>query len=152
MKLTTFTDYCLRVLIYLASRPEQRATVPEIAAALQVSEHHLTKVVHFLGREGFAATLRGRGGGLMLGRDAAAIGVGDVVRRAEGPTVAAECFDPASTSQCTIAPACRLRGALADAVAAFDAALDRYTLADLVGNRAALSRVLFHPRKEPRHG
>jgi Rrf2 family nitric oxide-sensitive transcriptional repressor len=148
VKLTTFTDYCLRVLIYLAADPDRRATIAQIARAFGVSEHHLVKVVHFLGRQGWLRTLRGRGGGLVLARPATEIGIGQVVRDSEGATLPAECFGPAPGS-CAIAGCCRLRGVLGEAVAAFHAVLDRYTLADLVHNRDVLAGVLHLHRAPP---
>ena len=140
MKLTSYTDFCLRVLIYLAAHPEGRATIAEIAHSYGISENHLVKVVHFLGKEGFLLNLRGRGGGLRLARPARDINVGDVVRRAEGPPVMAACFDDAA-QPCSIYPACRLRHALADAAGAFHQVLDGYTLEDLVGSRQQLQRI-----------
>jgi Rrf2 family nitric oxide-sensitive transcriptional repressor len=142
MKLTTFTDYSLRVLIYLAADPDRRATIAEIAASFDISESHLMKVVHFLGKKGWIATVRGKGGGMTLGRPAESIVVGDVVRQTEGAPVPAACFDD-SASCCAIADICRLRSVLGEAIAAFVAVLDRYTLADLVANREALAPVLF---------
>ncbi len=147
MKLTSFTDYSLRVLIYLAAEPTRRATIAEIATAFDVSENHLTKVVHFLGKEGLLATVRGKGGGMGLARAAEQINVGDVVRRTEGTDMTAECFDPL-TNRCTIAPICRLQGVLREAVAAFYAVLDAHTLQDLVENRELLSPVLFATRPD----
>lgn len=148
MRLTSFTDYSLRVLIYLACEPGRRATIGEIAQAFQVSENHLTKVVHFLGQQGWVATVRGKGGGLALERPAERIVVGDVVRRTEGSTMPAECFDKEHNT-CTIARSCRLQGVLREAVEAFQSVLDGYTLADLVHNRATLSRMLFIDRARP---
>jgi Rrf2 family nitric oxide-sensitive transcriptional repressor len=147
LKLTTFTDYCLRVLIYLAADPDRRATIAQIATAFGVSEHHLVKVVHFLGRQGWVRTLRGRGGGLVLAKPAAEIGIGLVVRDSEGAAMPAECFGQAPGS-CAIAGCCRLRGVLGEAVAAFYTVLDRYTLADLVHNRDVLAGVL-HLHRAP---
>lgn len=142
MKLTTFTDYCLRVLIYLAADPDRRCTIAEIATSFRISESHLMKVVHFLGRQGWVATVRGKGGGLSMGAPAESISLGDVVRATEGAPVPAGCFSP-SDDTCSIARVCRLRGVLAEAVRAFQAVLDRYTLADLVANREALTPILF---------
>ncbi len=142
MRLTSFTDYSLRVLIYVAVQPHGRATIAEVARTYNISENHLTKVVHFLGKAGFLTNVRGRGGGLELARPATAINVGDVVRHAEGAAVPAACFEPGSPL-CAISDVCRLRGVLDEAVRAFYAVLDRYTLADLMGNHASLSRVLF---------
>jgi Rrf2 family transcriptional regulator, nitric oxide-sensitive transcriptional repressor len=141
MKLTTFTDYSLRVLIYLAAQPKQRATIATIAASFDVSENHLTKVVHFLGKSGWLANVRGKGGGLELAMPPEMICIGEVVRQTEGDSVPAECFGEGG--ECAIAGICRLSGVLAEAVRAFYGALDRYTLADLVHNRQALARVMF---------
>lgn len=141
MKLTSFTDYSLRVLIYLAAEPARRATIAEVAASFGVSENHLTKVVHFLGKQGWLSNVRGKGGGMSLAMAAQHIVVGRVVRATEGAAMPAECFgdDP---DHCSIARVCRLRGVLKEAVDAFYAALDRYTLADLAQNRSALVKVL----------
>ena len=148
MKLTSFTDYSLRVLIYLAAQPGERATIAQIATAFDVSENHLVKVVHFLGRQGWLANVRGKGGGLELGEAPEKIVVGRVVRETEGKAVVAECFGE-SGGDCQIAPDCRLRGVLGEAVTAFYAVLDRYTLADLVNNRQQLARMLFVDRPAP---
>ena len=147
MKLTSFTDYSLRVLIYLAAQPDRRATIAEVSTAFGVSEHHLTKVVHFLGQNGWLANVRGKGGGLALAKAPGLIGVGNVVRHTEGLDVVAECFEEAGGT-CAIAPVCRLRGVLGEALNAFYAVLDGYTLADLVSNRQALAKVLFLDRVE----
>ena len=142
MKLSSFTDYALRVLIYLAARPGRRATIAEIAGSFEISEHHLTKVVHFLGKSGWLANVRGKGGGLELGLAPELIGVGAVVRLTEGEALPAECFS-AEGGHCAITPICKLRDVLGEAVEAFYEALDRYTLADLTHNRQALARMLF---------
>ena len=145
MKLTTFTDYSLRVLIYVATAPEGRATIAEVAQAFDISENHLVKVVHLLGREGILLNTRGRGGGLALARPAREINVGAVVRLTEGGDYPAECFT--EDNHCSIAPVCRLAGVLDEALRAFYGVLDHYTLADLVHNRARLASILkIHPR------
>jgi Rrf2 family nitric oxide-sensitive transcriptional repressor len=144
MKLTAFTDYSLRVLIYLAAEPGRRATVSEICAAFGIKENHLTKVVHHLGRRGWIETTRGKGGGLSLARPAKDICVGHVVRDTEGQAAPAECFS-AEESSCAIVRCCRLKGVLAEAVSAFHSVLDRYTLADITCNSQELSGILhFH--------
>lgn len=140
MRLTTFTDYSLRVLMYVASRPDVTTTIAEIAAAFGISESHLSKVVHDLGRKGLLTNARGRGGGIALGRAAAGINIGTVVRAAEADALV-ECFDP-RTNHCVITPGCGLRGVLGEALAAFYATLDRYTLEDIVRNRRRLRRLL----------
>lgn len=146
MKLTGFTDYSLRVLIHLAADPSRRATIAEIATAFGVSENHLTKVVHFLGKQGWIQTIRGKGGGLALAKRPEAICIGRVVRDTEGATMPAECF-AVDQGHCVISSCCRLKGVLAEAVQAFYGVLDRYTLADITRNKHALAGVLhFHKR------
>lgn len=130
MRLSTFTDYSLRVLIYVAAAPEGRATIGEIARAFAISEHHLVKVVHFLGREGLLANTRGRGGGLRLARAPAEINLGAVVRLTEAGDMPAECFDR-RTNTCVLAGGCRLQRILGEAVEKFYQALEQYTVADL---------------------
>jgi Rrf2 family transcriptional regulator, nitric oxide-sensitive transcriptional repressor len=127
MKLTTFTDYSLRVLIYLGAQPDRRATIAQIARAFDVSENHLVKVVHHLGKSGWLANVRGKGGGLELAQAPSRINVGHVVRAAEGTAALAECLAD-TESQCVIGPWCRLRGVLDEAMSAFYAVLERYTL------------------------
>jgi Rrf2 family transcriptional regulator, nitric oxide-sensitive transcriptional repressor len=144
MRLTNFTDYSLRVLIFVAARPGVRATISDVARAFDISENHLTKVVHLLGRSGFLANVRGRGGGLELAMAARDINVADVVRKAEGEYGPAECFD-ADAPSCLIADACRLRGVLHEAMEAFYRVLGQYTLQDLVQQRAPLAKILFGP-------
>jgi Rrf2 family nitric oxide-sensitive transcriptional repressor len=145
MRLTTFTDYSLRVLMYVAAHPEGRATIAEIAKAYDISGHHLTKVVHFLGKEGYLENLRGRGGGLRLAKVPGAIIVGEVVKATEGGDVPAECFERESNC-CAITADCKLKFALSKAVDAFYDALRTYTLEDVVRNRKALGKVLFVER------
>ena len=145
MRLTTFTDYSLRVLMFVATHPEGRTTIAEIARTYDISEHHLTKVVHFLGKSGYLENIRGRGGGLMLARAPTAINVGELVKLTEGGDVPAECFEH-KTNACAITADCKLKFALAEAVDAFYAALRKYTLEDVVKNRKALAKVLFVSR------
>ncbi len=144
MKLTAFTDYSLRVLIYLATEPGRRASIAQIAQAFEVSENHLVKVAHFLGKAGWLTTVRGKGGGLELAREPARINLADVVRDAEGESVVAECFGD-DRDCCAIGRCCKLRGVLGEAVAAFYAVLARYTLEDLGRNREQLATILFMP-------
>ena len=141
MRLTTFTDYSLRVLIYLGMCSDRRAAVGEIAASYGISKNHLMKVILFLADEGYVVTVRGRGGGVQLKLDPGRIRIGDVVRRSEAGSALVECFSPAA-SECRIESACRLRGAFHKAAQAFYAVLDTYTLADLIENRAAMARLL----------
>ncbi|WP_047396239.1 MULTISPECIES: Rrf2 family transcriptional regulator [Chitinibacter] len=144
MRLNAFTDYSLRTLIYLALQPEQKATRAQIASAYGVSDNHLMKVVHFLSKAGYLATSKGKGGGLMLGRPASEIRIGQLVRLCEADVPVVECFtSPASgETGCRIDGLCRLKHVLFEAQEALYATLDRYTLADLVSNKAVLARQL----------
>lgn len=144
MRLTAFTDYALRVLIYLGAEPDRRATIAEIARAFEVSENHLMKVVHFLGKGGWLNNVRGKGGGLELAHAPEKIKVGHVLRAAES-NVVVECFDR-EHNRCVITPVCRLKPVLAEASAAFYKVLDGYTLADIVQNRRALVRIMMPAR------
>jgi Rrf2 family nitric oxide-sensitive transcriptional repressor len=142
VQLTRYSDYSLRVLIYLALDPERLVTIEEIAQSYGISKAHLMKVVHQLGLNGYVETARGRGGGLRLARRPEEITVGEVIRSTEENMALVECFDPES-SQCAIEPACGLRSVLHEALAAFLAVLDRHTLGDLVARRRKpLARLL----------
>lgn len=149
MRLTQYSDFALRVLIYVGLKPTGLATMPEIADSYGISRNHLTKVVQQLAKLGYLATVRGRGGGLRLARDPSTINVGEVVRATEREFVLVECFDPLSNC-CIIAPNCVLRVALSEALEAFLSVLDRYTLADLLGPGESLSRLLAIPTGEAR--
>jgi len=147
MKLTRFTDYSLRMLIYLASVPGERATIAQVAAAYQISEHHMVKVVHMLGKAGVLKNTRGKGGGVALARPAAEINIGFVVRQTEGPALPAECFDR-SGNACCIAGVCRLQHLLRESVDAFYRVLDRYSLEDLrIDPRVLGSRIASAARR-----
>ncbi len=141
MRLTTYTDYTLRTLMYLAVDPACHATIAEIAAAYRISEAHLMKVVHQLGLAGDIETLRGRNGGIRLARPAEEINLGALVRRTETDMALVSCFG----GTCAISAGCVLSTALQEALAAFLAVLDRYTLADLVAPRHRLAPLLGLP-------
>ena len=144
MKLTTFSDYSLRVLMYLALNRERLATIPEIAAAYDISENHLMKVVHQLARSGVIESVRSKGGGVRLAQAPEDIRLGGIVRASEGSAPIVECLSD-EVSSCRIAPACRLTAVLSRAFDALYATLDEYTLADLVQSPRGL-RVLLAPR------
>jgi Rrf2 family nitric oxide-sensitive transcriptional repressor len=141
MRLTVYTDYALRVLMYLAVHADPMPTIAEIATTFRISRNHLMKVAYELGQSGYIETVRGRQGGLRLARAPAEIRLGDVVRTTEPDLALVPCFEPMNTP-CVLSPDCRLRGALYQAQAAFLEVLDRFTLADLVDNRAALEGLL----------
>lgn len=140
MRLSTYTDYTLRTLMYLAVNDGRHATIAEIARTYGISEAHLMKIAHQLGVSGDIATSRGRNGGLRLARPPADINLGTVVRRTEVDMELVACFESAAT--CAITEACVLRAVLHEALGAFLAVLDRYTLADLVAPRARLAALL----------
>lgn len=140
MKLTSFTDYTLRVLMYLALDPERLATIQGIAEAYQISENHLMKVVHHLAKSGVVESVRGKGGGIRLALPADKIRIGRVVKEAEGDTPIVECFSDHDT--CRITPNCKLAGVLARAFTALYDSLDQYTLADLIERPQPLIRIL----------
>jgi Rrf2 family nitric oxide-sensitive transcriptional repressor len=142
MKLTGFTDFSLRVLIYLAVDTTRGVTIAEIADSFGISENHLVKVVHFLGRHGWIDTVRGKGGGIQLAMPPEQVSVGGVVRDTEGAAMAAECFSEGG-GHCVISNCCRLKDVLGEAVKAFYIVLDGYTLADLSRNRRTLGSVLM---------
>ena len=131
MRLTTFSDYTLRVLMFLAVERDRLATIPEIAAAYGISENHLMKVVHQLARSGVIESVRGKGGGIRLMRDPAEIRLGQIVRTSEGPSAIVECLSD-QPETCKIVPACRLAPILVRAFDELYATLDEYSLADLV--------------------
>jgi Rrf2 family nitric oxide-sensitive transcriptional repressor len=150
MRLTIFTDYSLRVLIYLgAHRDEERlATIGDIAAAYRISENHLMKVVHRLARHGYIETKRGKGGGLQLARAPDEINVGAVVRVTEDDLALVECFQNGKP-RCPIVAVCTLQVTLARALDAFLRVLDGQTLADLLQPQAKLMKI-FRAASAPR--
>lgn len=141
MHLTRFTDYSLRVLIYLAVKGEERSTIAEIAERFEISRNHLMKVVQDLNHQGYITAIRGKHGGLLLRRPPEAIPLGELVRNTERDLSLVECFG--DNNECVITPACRLKPILAEALGAFLAVLDRYTLADILGpQRSGLIQLL----------
>lgn len=137
MQLTLFSDYSLRILLYLNAHPERRVALPEISAAYGVSHHHLVKVVQRLIDHGWVESVRGRGGGISLAVPPSEINIGSVVRLTEPHTNIVECFD-ARTNTCPIDPVCGLKGALLRAREAFFNELELYTLADFAPRAPAL--------------
>lgn len=136
MRLTTFTDYSLRMLLYLAAAPGERATIAAVAAAYGISVNHLMKVVQRLGKAGILKNTRGRRGGVQLARPVSAIRLGQVVRLTEGDELPLKCGD------CTIRRGCPVMRALHEALTAFYEVLDRYTIADLAASSRLRERFL----------
>lgn len=152
MRLTAYTDYTLRVLMYLGLNRDRLVTIQDIADLHGISKNHLMKVVHQLGLSGMVETVRGRNGGLKLNKEPADINIGEVVRSTETDFFMAECFDRENNS-CVYAPSCALKGALRSATLAYLAVLDGVTLDDLIkkdgrrGNRVVtVTPTLDHPR------
>lgn len=140
MRLTIFTDYTLRVLIYLGVHQHEHrlTTISDVATAYGISENHLTKIVHHLAKQGYVETTRGKGGGMRLARAPEQVNLGDVVRGAEEDLAILECFQKNNTA-CPIGPSCALAEILAQAMRAFFDKLDSHTLADLLTQREKLA-------------
>lgn len=136
MHLTRQADYTMRLLIYLAVQPEQSATIEQIAQSYGISRHHLTKVAHRAVQAGYVAGVRGRAGGLKLAKKPKDIGIGEVLRNFEDWKVV-ECFDSESNT-CIVTGGCGLQPILKEALDAWFAVLDRYSLADVVRRKTAL--------------
>lgn len=130
MRLTVYSDYALRVLMYLAINHERLCTIQEISEHYEVSKNHLMKVAYELGLAGYVETVRGRGGGIRLAQAPSRIMIGDVLRTTEEDFRLVECFDKRS-NQCIISGRCKLARILDEALIAYFKVLDRYTLADL---------------------
>ena len=141
MRMTLHTDYALRMLIYVATRRDGTCTVNDVAQAYSLSRNHLLKVAQTLRDLNLVETTRGRAGGIRLARPPEAIAIGALVRATEEEFSLAECMQTGGRA-CAISPACRLKGMLHEALGAFLAVLDKYTLADIVRNRASLGPLL----------
>ena len=144
MHLTTFSDYTMRVMMYLGLQHGQLVTISDIAQAYKISENHLMKVVHHLAQQGYIETVRGKGGGLRLAREPNTVNIGEMIRISEGDTSLLPCLDTNGT--CCIQPSCKLVGILREAQVALFTVLDKYTLADLLQQKGPLSRILVHPK------
>lgn len=146
MRLTRYTDYAMRVLLHLGAHQDRLCSISEIARTYGISQNHLMKVVHDLGKAGYVSSVRGRMGGIRLARPAEEIRVGAVVRHTE------EGFDLVDCGSCVIAPACGLTGVLKEALAAFMTVLDNYTLADLLARRGDFLRLFTLPTSDAEPG
>lgn len=141
MRLTQATNYSVRILLYCAANPERPSRVADIAASFEMSETHLFKILKVLVDNGYVKTIRGRNGGLMLGRPAEGITIGEVVRAAEETFVLADCFDE-NGHDCPLTQSCEYNRILREALGAFFAVLDRYTIADVAKDRPDLRFLL----------
>lgn len=141
MKLTNYTDYSLRVLIFLALKKEgELSTIQEIADTYHISKNHLMKIIHQLGLLGYVETIRGRNGGIRLGKDPKEINIGEVVSKTEEDFFIVDCFKEGG-SYCVLTPACKLKHALHEALQAFINVLSGYTLEYLVVNEEELQQL-----------
>lgn len=140
MQLTSFSDYCLRVLIYAGTKHPDLSSVKEIAAAYKINEPHVVKAVHFLSKAGYLETVRGRGGGLRLQRAADSVVIGDVIRQTESNLAVVECLG--NGGMCAITPACNMKPMFKKALDAFLDVLDHYTLAQILGPEQQLKALL----------
>lgn len=150
MRLTDYTDYSLRTLMYLGLNRGRLVTIQDIADTYGISKSHLMKVVHQLGLAGLVETIRGRSGGLRLGMEPEEINIGAVVRRTEPDFMMVECFNR-QVSECILTPACELQGVLRKATLAYLAELDKVTLADLLrnsNNLRKLARIEIHTKRK----
>ena len=148
MRLTQHSNYAIRMLLYCALRGGALSRIDDIATAHDISRHHLVKIAHELARHGFLETVRGRGGGVRLGKPEHEINVGDVIRLTEAPLELVECFAPESNS-CPLIGACRFSTQLRKAQDAFFDVLHEITIADLVENRGELAQRLSLPIDQP---
>ena len=142
MQLTLYTDYSIRVLLYLAAKPEAPSTITEIAESFGISRNHLVKVVHNLALKDFIRTTRGKKGGMVLERSPESISVGALVRQTEPDFRIVECMGD-ERSACPIDEVCGLKGVLTAAREAFLNTLDQFTLADITQNRMLLRPLLI---------
>lgn len=131
MRLTAFTDYCLRVLIYVGSKQEGLSTITEISESYSISRNHLMKVVYRLGQLGYLQTVRGKNGGLRLACQPEAIPLGRLIEQTEEDWTLVECFEPGNKN-CRIGSACVLKDTFGEALAAFLSTMNRYPFADLL--------------------
>lgn len=140
MRLTDYTDYSLRTLMYLGMHRDRLVTIQDIADAYSISKSHLMKVVHQLGLAGLIETIRGRSGGLRLGKEPQDINIGDVVRGTEPDFTMVECFNHRH-NECVLAPSCELQEVMDRATKAYLDVLNGVTLADLLDKSPALHRL-----------
>ena len=147
MRLTTYSDYSLRVLIYLSSEPREKlVNIKDIAEAYDISKNHLMKIIYNLGKMGYIETIRGRNGGIRLAKSPSEINIGEIIRKTEEDFNIVECFEHGNT--CVITPVCSLKHIFNNALEQFLHVLDQYTLDDIVKNNAMLKDYFSSNTKE----
>ena len=141
MRITKFSDYSLRILIYLASKPgDELSTISEISKSFSISVHHVRSVVHKLGQLGYINSIQGKGGGFELASDTNKILIGEVIKQTEKDFYLVECYNP--DGQCPIVNVCKLQHILSDALEVFFESLNQYTLEDLTSNKRNIMKAL----------
>lgn len=138
MQLTSFTDYGLRTLMYLAARPEEMSSVKEISQHYDISRNHLVKVVHRLSQLGYIETTKGKGGGVQITKGMEKLRLGDLISQLEPNMNVVECFDP-ETNTCRITQSCQLKHYLFEGAKSFTDTMNKYTLADTISNKEFFS-------------
>ena len=139
MQLTLYTDYGLRVLVYLAALPEgQKANIDQVSQTFKVSRNHINKIVHHLGKLGWIATKRGKGGGFYLAKNPNDLSLAEIVNSLESSLIPVNCYEP----ECVLLPECKLKGILQTAMSAFIGELAKYTLADVSSNSPEIVSLL----------
>ncbi|MEE6449628.1 RrF2 family transcriptional regulator [Gottfriedia acidiceleris] len=147
MRLTTYSDYSLRVLIFLSSEPREKlVNIKDIAEAYDISKNHLMKIIYNLGKMGYIETIRGRNGGIRLAKLPTEINIGEIIRKTEEDFNIVECFEHGNT--CVITPVCSLKHIFNNALEQFLKVLDQYTLDDIVKNNAMLKDYFSSNTKE----
>jgi Rrf2 family iron-responsive transcriptional regulator len=141
MRLTQQTSYSIRILLYCAANPDSNSRIKDIATTYSISELHLFKIMHVLVESGFVETIRGRNGGIRLARPANTISIGEVVRATESNFYLTDCFDTANRD-CPLVDSCGVNRILSEALKAFFAVLDSYTIADVAKDRGQLRGLL----------
>lgn len=141
MRLTLFSDYSIRVLLYLSVHDDKLSNIKEIADSYQISKNHLMKVIYQLGKLGYIETIRGRNGGIRLAKEPSEINIGQLVRQTEEDFNIVECFCP-EMNNCPISSACTVKNVLYQALHAFLEVLDGYTLQDISENKIQLKHLL----------
>lgn len=143
MQLNKFTDYALRILMYVAQPRDELYTIKELAVRLQVSENHTVKIVHFMSKQGWLITSRGNRGGIRLAPNTLTLKLGDIVRILQGDQHIVECHTP----PCVLRQHCGLKGILDQALEAFYLHLDQYTFGDVISplknNQSSISSIPF---------